>query len=119
MRSTYENSTTTLALLVASSDAVRCVLRRLRVIPSPAVVTAMDQLFLGACRCHPSRARSELGNNEGGSDGEVPAGKQQPLPPLIKCRYYYLNEREVNPVKTELSGCSCRVARIGASALEL
>ena len=78
----------------------------------------MDQLFLGVCRCHPSRARSELRNNEGGSE-EVPAGKEQPLPPLIKCRYYYLNAREVNLLKTELGGCSCRAARIGASALEL
>lgn len=94
-------------------------LRRLRVFPSPAVMTAMDQLFLGVCPCHPSRARSELGSNEGGSDDEVLAGKQQPLPPLIKCRYYYLNVREVNPVKTELGGCSCCVARTGASALEL
>jgi len=79
----------------------------------------MDQLFLGVCRYHPSRARSELGNNEGGSDDEVPAGKQQPLPPLIKYRYYYLNVREVNPAKTELGGYPCRVARIGASGLEL
>lgn len=79
----------------------------------------MDQLFIGVCRCYASRARSELGRNEGGYDDEVPAGKWKPLPPLIKCRYYYLNVPQVYAIKTELSGSSCRVARIGASALEL
>jgi hypothetical protein len=60
-------------------------LGRLRTLPVPYRMMAMDQLFHDVFRLHPSRARSELrdiaGSDEGGSSAAA-ARNQQPLPPV-------------------------------------